>query len=375
MLLKKQEIFPQISCTFMCAYYTLKGWKYSTGYLGILLMIALIFGLMDAFSKMPRNYKQIIWMLPTCIVAIYKMTLSGDTRLIAAIVAIFIGMNIKFERIAGWILKTKILIFLIAFAAGGYVHLNYLSMNIGVILLLVMYITYPHSRLKALGLGLVILVFGVLISKSGSMLICGGVGFILYVTLNTKMVQNVLTSKAMILLFPGILFINWLLAALYAAYGYLISDFNIVKLILPEKYSLGVLHVINTLNRFLSGRINLAAFSMGKFGFSLWGGNIDYTVDTGLPYFLVDSGMILLLQEWGIIISVIIMLLFVFLMRRLVKEKKYRLIMSAIIIALWAFNEDTLMSVGTNYLFYVIGNEIKLLSKNRKIHEWKKIKI
>lgn len=69
------------------------------------------------------------------------------------------------------------------------------------------------------------------------------------------------------------------------------------------------------------------------------------------------------------------MLLFVFLMRRLVKEKKYRLIMSAIIIALWAFNEDTLMSVGTNYLFYVIGNEIKLLSKNRKTHEWKKIKI
>ena len=118
MLLKKQEIFPQISCTFMCAYYTLKGWKYSTGYLGILLMIALIFGLMDAFSKMPRNYKQIIWMLPTCIVAIYKMTLSGDTRLIAAIVAIFIGMNIKFEQIARWILKTKMTIFLIAFAVG-----------------------------------------------------------------------------------------------------------------------------------------------------------------------------------------------------------------------------------------------------------------
>ena len=242
-------------------------------------------------------------------------------------------------------------------------------MNIGVILLLTMYVIYPHSRLKALGFGLVILVLGVLVSKSGSMLICGGVGFILYVTLNTKTVQNILTSRTMVLLFPGVLFINWFLAALYAVYGYLISDFNIVKLIVPERYALRALYIINTLNKFLSGRINLAAFSMGKFGFSLWGGNIDYTVDTGLPYFLVDSGMILLLQEWGIIISVIMMLLFVFLMRQLVKEKNYRLIISAVIIALWAFNEDTLMSVGTNCLFYAIGNEMKLLNKS-----WKKYK-
>lgn len=358
MLLKKKEILPQISCVFMCVYYTLKGWKYSTGYLGVLLIVALFFGLMDTFLNMQRNCRQIIRMIPICIVAIYKMTLSEDTRLIAAICAIFIGMNIKFERIAGWILKTKVVVFLAAFAAGGYVHLNYLSMNIGVILLLTMYVIYPHSRLKALGFGLVILVLGVLVSKSGSMLICGGVGFILYVTLNTKTVQNILTSRTMVLLFPGVLFINWFLAALYAAYGYLISDFNIVKLIVPEKYALKALHVINTLNKFLSGRINLAAFSIGKFGFSLWGGNIDYTVDTGLPYFLVDSGMILLLQEWGIIISVIMMLLFVFLMRRLVNEKNYRLIISAVIIALWAFNEDTLMSVGTNCLFYAIGNEL-----------------
>lgn len=358
MLLKKREMLPQISCVFMCVYYTLKGWKYSTGYLGILLVIALICGLMDAFLNVKRNYRQMIWMMPVYMIAIYKMMLSGDTRLITAIVAIHVGMNIKFERIARWILKTKTVIFLAAFAAGGYVHLNYLSMNIGVILLLTMYIIYPYSRLRALEFGLVILVLGVLVSKSGSMLICGGVGVILYVTLNTKTVQNILTSKIMVLLFPGVLFVNWFLAALYAAYGYLISDFNIVKFIVPEKYSLGALHVINTLNKFLSGRINLAAFSMGKFGFSLWGGNIDYTVDTGLPYFLVDSGMILLLQEWGIIIAVIVMLLFVFLMWRLIKEKNYRLIISAVIIALWAFNEDTLISVGTNCLFYVIGNEL-----------------
>lgn len=95
-----------------------------------------------------------------------------------------------------------------------------------------------------------------------------------------------------------------------------------------------------------------------KFGVSLWGGNIDYNVDTGLPYFLVDSGMMLLLQDWGIILMIAVMLLFVFLMWKLVKNRQYQYIISAIVIALWAFNEDTLLSVGTNYLFYLIGYEI-----------------
>lgn len=108
----------------------------------------------------------------------------------------------------------------------------------------------------------------------------------------------------------------------------------------------------------------MAAFSFKKFGFSLWGGNINYSVDTGLPYFLIDSGMILLLQDWGLIMSVAVMALFVFFMYKVVKEKEYRLIISAIIISLWAFNEDTLLSAGMNYLFFAIGNE---LYKSRNI--------
>ena len=81
-------------------------------------------------------------------------------------------------------------------------------------------------------------------------------------------------------------------------------------------------------------------------------------MDTGLPYFLIDSGMILLLQDWGIVMAIVVMLAFIFLMFKLVKKKEYRLIISAIVISLWAFNEDALLAVGTNYLFYVIGYEL-----------------
>ena len=65
--------------------------------------------------------------------------------------------------------------------------------------------------------------------------------------------------------------------------------------------------------------------------------------------------MILLLQDWGIVMAIVVMLAFIFLMFKLVKKKEYRLIISAIV---WAFNEDALLAVGTNYLFYVIGYEL-----------------
>ena len=119
-----------------------------------------------------------------------------------------------------------------------------------------------------------------------------------------------------------------------------------------------MLPFLNILDIIVSGRISLAAYSIEKFGVSLWGGNINYNVDTGLPYFLIDSGMILLLQDWGIVMAIVVMLAFIFLMFKLVKKKEYRLIISAIVISLWAFNEDALLAVGTNYLFYVIGYEL-----------------
>lgn len=358
MIVKKREILPQIFCIFTCIYYTLKGWKYSTRVLEILLIVALISAFFNTLEFIRKKYNEVLLIIPILILSFYKMTLNRDTRLIVALFAILVGMNVSFDRIATWILKTKSIVFSFAYIIGGYVHLNYLAMNIGVILLLALYIYYPRNHFKALLAGSAIYIFGIIVSKSGSMLICGGIGLGLYCILNKKLTKKFLTGKYMCLLFPAVLFVNWLLAGLYALYGYLNSNFNIIKVIVPEMYSANALALINKLNLFLSGRINLAAFSMSRFGFSLWGGNIDYNVDTGLPYFLVDSGIILLLQEWGLIISAVIMALFVLLMHRLVKAQNYGLIISAIIIILWAFNEDTLMSIGTNCLFFAIGSEM-----------------
>lgn len=355
---KKKEILPLMYCVFTSIYYTLRGWKYSTKILDVLLIIAVICGLVNAFQHVLNKARTLMIMIPLIILIIYRMSLGADARLFVSLVAVLVGMSVNFDKIASWILSTKTIIFVFCLLMGGYVHLNYISMNMGVILFLTLYIYYPKNKIKSFILAVIIYVLGVFVSKSGAMIVCAGAGLILYIIVNTKIGKRILTSKAMAFLFPMVLFLNWFLAALYSAYGYSNPNFCFIKNLVPKALNPHILPFLNILDIIVSGRISLAAYSIEKFGVSLWGGNINYNVDTGLPYFLIDSGMILLLQDWGIVMAIVVMLAFIFLMFKLVKKKEYRLIISAIVISLWAFNEDALLAVGTNYLFYVIGYEL-----------------
>lgn len=370
--LKKNEILAFFCCVITSIYYTLKGWNYSSYFVEFLLVIGILCGIINLLQFHRLQANRLFLISPIIILTIYRMTLGADTRMLVSLLAMLIGMNVNFEKISVWILKSKIIAFLIAVVFGGYAHRNYLSMNIGTIVFLMLYIYYPKNKVKALSMGIIIFIFGVLISKSGAMLICGGIGLSLYLTLNNKIVKRILRSRVLIFLFPLVLMLNWFLVVLYAAYGYFNSDYYFIKKFVPSMWNASVLPFLDKMNTFLSGRISLAAFSICKFGISAWGGNIDYTVDTGLPYFLVDSGMILLLQDWGLIMTSVAMVLFVFFMWKLIEKKEYRLIISAIVIALWAFNEDTLLSIGSNYLFFAIGTElisVKASFQKKKLQE------
>ena len=361
-VLKRKEIIPLIYCALITVYYTLKGWKYSNDVLEVLLMLAIICGLFNATQFIMHQWEKLFLVLLFFILTIYKLLLGADTRMMVSMIAILVGMN--FDKLARWMLTTKFITFLIAFFIGGYTHVNYVAMNMGIIISLILYIYFPKNKWNTFLVIMFMYLLTIYITRSGSIILCIGIGIFLYAISNTKLGKKILTLKFMIFLFPIILFLNWFLVALYLAYIYKNPNFYFIKNFIPNALSPKIYLLLNALNVGLSGRIELAAFSFKKFGFSLWGGNINYSVDTGLPYFLIDSGMILLLQDWGLIMSVAVMALFVFFMYKVVKEKEYRLIISAIIISLWAFNEDTLLSAGMNYLFFAIGNE---LYKSRNI--------
>lgn len=376
--IKKNQTFAYAYCLCTCIYYTMKGWKYNFVIWEILLMIAVGCGILHAakYLRVLSKWQYLLVFISFIAIIMYRMWLGGDTRLLVSLLAIFIGMTVEFETIAKWIFPCKFVTFFIVFVIGGYVHKNYVAANVGTIIFLMLYLYYSKNKKKSLIMAILLFTFGVITSQSGALIICAGIGIVLYLCLTTKWEQKVLQMRLWSILFPLGMFINWGVAAAYAALGYSASQYGFVKTILPPSLYNKVFLYLSILNKFVSGRINLAAFSLSRFGVSLWGGNIDYTVDTGLPYFLVDSGFILLLQDWGIIMMIAVMGLFFFLMWKLVINREYQLIISAIVIALWTMNEDVFLSVGTNYLFFVIGYQMRdKIWKNGKLGIDKNVKI
>ena len=173
-------------CVFTSIYYTLRGWKYSTKILDVFLVIAVICGLVNAFQHVLNKARTLMIMIPLIILIIYRMSLGADARLFVSLVAVLVGMSVNFDKIASWILSTKTIIFVFCLLMGGYVHLNYISMNMGVILFLTLYIYYPKNKIKSFILAVIIYVLGVFVSKSGAMIVCAGAGLILYIIVNTK---------------------------------------------------------------------------------------------------------------------------------------------------------------------------------------------
>ena len=114
-VLKKEEIFPLIYCTLVSSYYTLKGWLYSSEILEGLLVIAVFCGLLNTMQLVRKQWKKLLLILPFIFLTIYRMFLGADTRLIVSMIAILVGMNIDFEKIAKWLLTTKVIAFVFAF--------------------------------------------------------------------------------------------------------------------------------------------------------------------------------------------------------------------------------------------------------------------
>ncbi len=105
-------------------------------------------------------------------------------------------------------------------------------------------------------------------------------------------------------------------------------------------------------------RITLAEASIQKFGVSLWGGNVDYGQIWPGVYFNLDSGMMWLIQGWGLLVTAVFIVMSVMLMKYLIGTRRYHYVIAALIIALWATQEDMLVSVGTNFLMIFMGQAV-----------------
>lgn len=359
------SLFAFIFIVFINIFYTSNGWTYHVSIMNSFIIFAFLFGFIDIFMHHEEIYKIFlhnknltILVSILILMTIIKFMLNQDTRLIISVMAIFIAMYFPLYKIFYITFFTKFITFIIYYIIGGYTHLNYISVHFGMIILLYLIISYKINRFN-LKCSLVLLIIGYFISKSGAFLMCCGLAILLFYSLKLKLKYFLIKLKIIEYYFPFMILLTVLLGLAYMSYANDFINFGILRSITPKFLCTIFAFVLRLVDKVFTGRISLGGFSLYYFGISLFGGNIDYSVNTGLKYFVVDSGLLLLLQDWGLIITILMGVIFVMLMRMLMKNKEYALIVYMLIIILWSFNEDIFISVGSNFAFYIFGHELR----------------
>ena len=359
------SLFAFIFIVFINIFYTSNGWTYHVSIMNSFIIFAFLFGFIDIFMHHEEIYKIFlhnknvtILVRILILMTIIKFMLNQDTRLIISVMAIFIAMYFPLYKIFYITFFTKFITFIIYYFIGGYTHLNYISVHFGMIILLYLIISYKINRFN-LKCSLVLLIIGYFISKSGAFLMCCGLAILLFYSLKLKLKYFLIKLNIIEYYFPFMILLTVLLGLAYMSYANDFINFGILRSITPKFLCTIFAFVLRLVDKVFTGRISLGGFSLYYFGISLFGGNIDYSVNTGLKYFVVDSGLLLLLQDWGLIITILMSVIFVMLMRMLMKNKEYALIVYMLIIILWSFNEDIFISVGSNFAFYIFGHELR----------------
>lgn len=346
-------------------FYASNGWAYHGTILNGLIMFAFLFGFMDILMHYELLYKiflkhRNLTVLFSILIftTLIKFILNQDTRLIVSVMAILIAIYIPLYKIFHITFFTQVITFSICYFFGGYTHLNYISVHFGMIMLIYLIISYKINQFNV-KYSLVLLIVGYFLSKSGAFLICCGLAILLFYSLKLKLQYFLIKLKIIEYYFPFMILLTVILGLAYMSYANDYINFGILRTFTPKFLCNIFASILHLVDKVFTGRISLGGYSLYYFGASLFGGNIDYSVNIGLKYFVVDSGLLLLLQDWGLIITALMCVIFVMLMRMLMKNREYALIVYTLIIILWSFNEDVFISVGSNFAFYIFGYELR----------------
>ena len=276
-------------------FYASNGWEYHGTILNGLIMFAFLFGFMDILMHYELLYKiflkhRNLTVLFSILIftTLIKFILNQDTRLIVSVMAILIAIYIPLYKIFHITFFTQVVTFIICYFFGGYTHLNYISVHFGTIMLIYLIISYKINQFNV-KYSLVLLILGYFLSKSGAFLICCGLAILLFYSLKLKLKYSLIKLKIVEYYFPFMILLTVILGLAYMSYANDYINFGILRTFTPKFLCNLFASILRLIDKVFTGRISLGGYSLYYFGVSLFGGNIDYSVNIGLKYFVVDS--------------------------------------------------------------------------------------
>lgn len=351
---RTNDIFALIFIYCTSAFYVLKESNlklFGMKYLVIIAIISALFYVLDEY-KMKSRYK---WLLVLFGVSIILTTLKiRDSRMIISYFAILIGIKLEEDKLFKNLFYSRLIFFILAMLTGGVGHINGVAINAGIILLL--YIVKQKNNVLIVDklIATFIYVIMALYTRSGSLIICGGITIVLFLLENLEYVKKIMKSKIVMYIYPIALCIN-VLSCILVSNRYFIW----IRKVFPGIDGFNKIF-LSKIDQFTSWRLTLGGESLHRYGVSFLGGNVNFNMinENETVYFNLDSGLLWLLQGWGIIITVLFLVLITIMMKDLIKKDKYYAIIAGVCIALWAMNEDILVSIGGNFMFFFLGNSI-----------------
>ena len=325
-------------------FYTIQGSYLFFPQMKILLALAFVMSFFGILKKIniSRSYINIKFII--CIICVLISFLkTSDTRLLISLLSIILGSKYDINELIKTMFWSKLISFGLVMLFGGYFHINGCALHGGMLILI--YLACLGNRLNFNNM-IKCLLFYIILSlytHSGSIIICCGFAITMLTLKRIRLFKRIIFSR-------------------FTTYSFVIClVLNIVSAQLFYKdLPLAISNFLRILDSFVSHRIELAAYSLMKYGVSYFGGNVQFDLlnNNGIGYFTIDSGYIWLLQGTGLIITLLFMISTVFVLSYFVKTKNYTLLVIAITISLWGMNEDMLISLGMNFLYYYFGYAI-----------------
>lgn len=322
--------------------------KFETGFNILVLILSALFGIIYiVFNGKVKFNMLVLYLIAGIFVSfVFQKFHFSDTRLFMLYLAGIVLANECEIHVTEIMFVSRIALIILILFLGGFAQRNGIGSNFGNIALLYMCLNGDSlSKKQWCVIFIVLVVLAIVNPENAGVLVVLSLVLLLQIFRKFKVGRNFLCSKFTMYIYPICFFVTYFLTVSIRADnipligGYLPMSINKIYLCFVEKFNL-----------LLGTRLSLSKTALDRIGIHLLGGEYFFSGYSELimeaanrnGYFLVDSGYMLLLLRWGILITVLISIISVVTMKFFIKKRAYNFIIAGIALALWAILEDSL---------------------------------
>ena len=357
----KKNILAYISFILINLYYGFTDTILGINNTFIILIAALAIMLIHIFLNNKFKIKELIFNLIILGLFGYNYFLTKDSRILVLIITIYGIKELNLQNVLKVTFYMKIIttltVFVISFlgfddyyagrAVLGFSHGNLLMLNITVILLLYLCIYWKkiNGMLFMLLLGIIFMSF--LLTESRSGLLVSVLIWLMAVVYKYFKIERVFEFLAKYLTFI-LMFLSVFLSL--STTRNLLGFLNGIPGFASKFESL-----VNNLDNLLTNRLEIANLVMSNTDIQLLGSIRDESELNIYKYLVVDSGYIQLLLVFGILGTLLFLLLNYVMVKELIKRQQYIYLIAFVAMTIYGFTENSLCSLKYNFtlLFFI----------------------